>query len=100
MKRPDPEKMKQLRADLFDQIDNGSLSLGEATRKMRKSLGMNRKDYAEQILKISHDALQAVETGKGNPTLKTLQAIGKPFGLKVGFIRANTGGRDIKGARD
>ena len=54
---------------------------------MRKILGMNRRDYAEKILKISHDALQAVETSKGNPTLKTLQIIGKPFGLNVGFVR-------------
>jgi DNA-binding XRE family transcriptional regulator len=87
MKRPSNEKIDILRQDLFARIDAGNISIGEATRLMRKTLGMNRKDYAEKILKISHDALQAVETGKGNPTLKTLQIIGKPFGFKIGFVR-------------
>jgi hypothetical protein len=31
--------------------------------------------------------LQDVETGKGNPTLKTLKAIGAPWGLDIGFVR-------------
>lgn len=87
MKRPSNEKIQELREELFSRIDAGTISIGEATRLMRKTLGMNRKDYAEKILKISHDSLQAVETGKGNPTLKTLQTIGKPFGLNVGFVR-------------
>lgn len=87
MKRPTNEKIQELREELFFRIDDGTISIGEATRLMRKSIGMNRRDYAEKILKISHDALQAVETGKGNPTLKTLQTIGKPFGLNVGFVR-------------
>lgn len=87
MKRPTNEKIQELREELFSRIDDGAISIGEATRLMRKTLGMNRKDYAEKILKISHDSLQAVETGKGNPTLKTLQIVGKPFGLKVGFVR-------------
>ena len=87
MKRPSNEKCQQLREELFSQIDAGKISIGDATRLMRKSIGMNRRDYAEKILKISHDALQAVETGKGNPTLRTLTIIGKPFGLHVGFVR-------------
>ena len=76
-----------MRKELFEGIDNGELTIGQATRKMRKTLGMNRKIYAERILKISHDALQDIETGMGNPTLKTLQKVGKPFGLEIGFVR-------------
>lgn len=87
MKRPSNEKIQELRDELFSRIDNGTISIGDATRLMRKTLGMNRRDYAEKILKISHDALQAVETGKGNPTLRTLKIIGQPFGLDVGFVR-------------
>ena len=87
MTRPTNEKIQELREELFSRIDDGTISIGETTRLMRKTLGMNRRDYAEKILKISHDTLQAVETGKGNPTLKTLQLIGKPFDLNVGFVR-------------
>ena len=87
MKRPDNSELKRLRLELFNGIEAGQLTLAEATKKMRKTLGMNRKEYAETILKIGFETLQDVETGKGNPTLKTLRAIGAPFGLDVGFIR-------------
>ncbi len=86
MKRPSEEEIRRLRQELFEDIEAGRLSLGEATRKMRKILGMNRRDYAEKVLKIGFETLQDVETGRGNPTLKTLRAIGAPFGLDVGFV--------------
>ncbi len=76
-----------MRQELFDDIEAGRIGLAEATRKMRKMLGMNRREYAEKVLKIGFETLQAVETGQGNPTLKTLRAIGAPFGLDVGFVR-------------
>jgi DNA-binding XRE family transcriptional regulator len=87
MKRPDNKEVQRLRQELFDDIEAGRIGLADATRKMRKILGMNRKDYAEKILKISFETLQDVETGKGNPTLKTLKAIGAPWGLDIGFVR-------------
>ncbi len=90
MKRPSHEKIEEMRKDLFARVDAGTITIADASRLMRKILGMNRREYAENILKISHDALQAVETGKGNPTLKTLQAVGKPFGLKVAFVRKDS----------
>ena len=87
MKRPDDHEIKRLRQELFEDIEAGRIGLAEATRKMRKMLGMNRREYAEKVLKIGFETLQAVETGQGNPTLKTLRAIGAPFGLDVGFVR-------------
>lgn len=87
MKRPDDQEVKRLRQELCDDIEAGKIGLAQATRKMRKILGMNRKDYAEKVLKIGFETLQDVETGRGNPTLKTLQAIGAPWGLEIGFVR-------------
>jgi DNA-binding XRE family transcriptional regulator len=87
MKRPEDHEIKRLRQELFDDIEAGNIGLAEATRKMRRILGMNRKEYAEKVLKIGFETLQDVETGKGNPTLKTLRAIGAPWGLDIGFVR-------------
>ena len=87
MKRPPHEEVQRLRQELFDDIEAGNLSLEEVPRKMRKILGMNRREYAEKILKIGFETLQDVETGKGNPTLKSLRAIGAPWGLDIGFVR-------------
>ena len=72
---------------MYDDIEAGNIGLAEATRKMRRIIGMNRREYAEKILKIGFETLQDVETGKGNPTLKTLRAVGKHWGLDVGFVR-------------
>ena len=87
MKRPDDEEIKRLRQELFEDIEEGRVGLAEATRKMRRTLGMNRREYATKVLKIGFETLQNVETGRGNPTLKTLRAIGDPFGLDIGFVR-------------
>ncbi|OEU62726.1 MAG: transcriptional regulator [Desulfuromonadales bacterium C00003094] len=87
MKRPDDKEITRLRHELFDDIEAGRIGLAEATRKMRKMLGMSQREYSEKILNIGFETLQAVETGHGNPTLKTLRAIGAPFGLDVGFVR-------------
>ncbi|OEU52091.1 MAG: transcriptional regulator [Desulfuromonadales bacterium C00003096] len=87
MKRPDEQETKRLREELFNDIETGRIGLAAATRSMRKILGMNRREYAEKVLKIGFETLQAVETGSGNPTLKTLRTIGAPFGLDIGFVR-------------
>lgn len=87
MKRLEGEELKKMRQKLDAGIEDGTLTLGEATRMMRRIVGMNRREYAARVAKVGHDALQAVETGKGNPTLKTLRAIGAPFGLDVGFVK-------------
>jgi len=89
VKRPNPEQTKRLRAELIDDVEAGRIDIGTATRKMRKILGMNRHEYAENVAKIGFETLQAVETGKGNPTINTLRAIGAPFGFDVGFVRNN-----------
>lgn len=90
MKRPNDEKTKRLRAELIDAVESGQIDIPTATRRMRKILGMNRHEYAEKIAKVGFETLQAVETGKGNPTVKTLRAIGAPFGFEVGFVRKNS----------
>jgi DNA-binding XRE family transcriptional regulator len=90
VKRPNDEKTKRLRAELIDAVESGQIDIPTATRRMRKILGMNRHEYAEKIAKVGFETLQAVETGKGNPTVKTLRAIGAPFGFEVGFVRKNS----------
>jgi len=85
-RRPDKETTK-MRVEFYEDIEAGNLSLEEVPRKMRKILGMNRREYAEKILKIGFDTLQDIETGKGNPTLKSLRAIGAAWGLDIAFVR-------------
>jgi DNA-binding XRE family transcriptional regulator len=77
---------RQATLELYAALEEGTLSLQEASKRMRKIVGMSQTEYAE-LIGISAQALMDFERGKGNPTLKTLRAIGRPFGLDVGFRR-------------
>ncbi len=81
------EEIRAEKEALYTDIKAGSLTLGEATRRMRKIVGMTQKDYAEKVLKIYPRVLMEIERDKGNPTLETLQKIASPFGLVVRFHR-------------
>lgn len=73
--------------ELIQAIETNQLSLGEAVRGMRKVAGMSQKDYAQRIVGIATRILAEVELDQGNPTLETLNKIGRPFGYRVGFVR-------------
>jgi len=82
-----PENTTELKMELQDQLRQGQLTIGEATRKMRKITGLNQKEYANKVLGIAPRILMDLELGRGNPTLTTLNKIARPFGYKIGFIK-------------
>jgi len=81
-----PEETAIVKRELMDAIENNELSLGEAVRRMRKITRMNQKVYAERIVGIAPRILAEIERDLGNPTLETLDKIGRPFGYTVGFV--------------
>lgn len=72
---------------LIEAIDNGELTLGQSVRRMRKITGMSQKAYAQKIIGISPRVLAEIERDIANPTIETLNKIGRPFGYVVGFVR-------------
>ena len=80
--------------DLVTAIADNELTLGEAVRRMRKISGMNQKAYAECIIGIAPRILAAIERDEGNPTIETLNKIGRPFGYAVGFVQKQRGNSD------
>ena len=75
-----------LKEELYYALACGDIDIREATRKMRKILGMTQKEYAKKIACVSPRILSEFENGSGNPTLATLGKIASPFGLKVTFL--------------
>ena len=71
---------------LIEAIERNELSLGEAVRRMREITGLSQKAYAERIVGISTRILAEIELDRGNPTVETLNKVGRPFGYTVGFI--------------
>ena len=72
--------------ELYEALERGELSLQEVSKRMRRIVGMSQPAYAK-LIGLSTQALMDFERGKGNPTLKSLQAIGRPFGLELGYRR-------------
>lgn len=81
-----PEEIRREKEALSADLGQGLLSIGQATRRMRKITGLTQTEYAEKILKVYPRVLMEIERDRGNPTLETLEKIAKPFGLKVGFM--------------
>jgi len=86
-KKLSKEEVRDRKLALYEKVRTGSITIGQATREMRKIVGMTQKEYAEKVLGIYPRVLLAIENDKGNPTLDTLQKVAGPFGLKVGFIK-------------
>jgi len=81
-----PEDIRREKEALYADIGEGLLTLGQASRRMRKITGLTQTEYAEKILKIYPRVLMDLERDRGNPTLDTLKKVAKPFGLQVGFV--------------
>ncbi len=84
-KKLTPEQLHQLRVAFHQACDQG-VPLAEAVRTMRRISGLDQTGFA-RLLGIAPRALMEIERGRGNPTLKTLEKLGRPFGLTVGFVR-------------
>lgn len=67
-------------------IEAGEITIGQAVRRMRKISGMSQKVYAQKIVGVSPRILVEIERDVANPTVETLNKIGRPFGYKVGFV--------------
>jgi len=93
-KRPTKEQVLENRRTLAERARTGDLRLPGAVAAIRKSFGMTQEEFAK-TLALTRRQVAEIETGKANPTLETLERIGRLFGFSVGFVpraesRANT----------
>ncbi|WP_411381813.1 helix-turn-helix domain-containing protein [Pseudomonas sp. MPB26] len=79
------------RTQLIDSIQaalaDGTLEIGEAVRRLRTEVtGLHQSQFA-RMCKISVRTLVHIEHGEGNQTLKSLNAVFKPFGMQMGVVK-------------
>lgn len=79
------------RAEVIEQVErglaDGTLELGEAVRRLRTEVtGLHQSQFAK-MCRISVRTLVHIEHGEGNQTLKSLNAVFRPFGLRVGVVK-------------
>ncbi len=84
-------RRNEMRRAFYNDLDAGRLdNLPDTIRKMRKITGMTQPEFAK-LIGIASRVLIDLERGVGNPTLKTLEKLAGPFGLRVGLVRKNRG---------
>ena len=72
---------------VLEGIADGSLELGAGIRRLRVEVAKMQQVQFARMCKISVRALIQIEQGEGNPTLKSLNAVFRPFGLQMGVMR-------------
>lgn len=81
------------RGALIDHIQQelaaGRLSIGDGVKRLRTEVtGLHQSPFA-RMCRISLRTLIHIEHGDGNPTLKSLSAVFKPFGLQMGVVKVH-----------
>lgn len=74
--------LEELQAGLRD----ARLTVGAAVRRLRTELTGLRQDQFARMCRISLNTLQQLEHDQGNPTVRTLNAVFGPFGMRVGIV--------------
>lgn len=64
-------------------------SIGRQIRERRKDLKINQAKLA-QLSGIGLNSLSRLESGKGNPTLRSLQKIAEVLGFELKFVIKGT----------
>ena len=70
-----------------DDLAQGKITLGEAVKRFRVEITQLQQTQYARMCKISVRTLVQIEHDEGNPTLKSLNAVFKPFGLQMGVVR-------------
>jgi len=72
--------------ELRDQLLEGTVSMGAAVKRLRTEITGLRQEQFASMCKISLSTLRQIEQDEGNPTVQTLNAVFRPFGMQVGII--------------
>ncbi|SEQ91028.1 hypothetical protein SAMN05216600_111164 [Pseudomonas cuatrocienegasensis] len=72
--------------DIRQQLADGSITFGEAIRRLRTQVtGLNQANFA-LMCKLSMRTLRLLEQDAANPTVDTLNSVFKLFGMQVGIV--------------
>jgi len=72
--------------ELQQALMDDNISIGTAVRQLRTKLTGLRQDQFARMCRISLNTLQQLEHDQGNPTMRTLNAVFGPFGMRAGIV--------------
>lgn len=80
------QQRQALLSDIQEQLLAGSLSIGNAAKRLRREVTGLRQEQFARMCKISLRTLRQLEQDDGNPTLQTLNGVFNRFGMRVGIV--------------
>ena len=86
--RPPRISDPELIAELHRAMQQGALSIRDVSRVLRAEKGLSQADFA-RALKVGLDVLKAIESNRGNPSLRALKKLAGAAGLRVALIAAD-----------
>ncbi|CAD5106205.1 helix-turn-helix domain-containing protein [Zestomonas carbonaria] len=88
MKAITNEQRKKLIDDILMQHEMGNETLGTSIRRLRLEVTGFDQDTFAAMCNMSTKSLYQIEKDKGNPTISTIEAILRKFGLRLGLTTA------------
>ena len=74
------------REELYHRIEAGQVGIREGLRELRRSMALSQRAYARMV-GVAPRIVIEFESGRGNPTIQTLDRLFKPLGLELGLRR-------------
>jgi DNA-binding XRE family transcriptional regulator len=89
MKSLTPQEREDLLILCVQKITNAEMTEGQVLRKLRKEvLNMSQDEYAA-LVKVSRRTLSDIENDIGSQSIEIINAVFKPFGLRLNLFPTN-----------
>jgi XRE family transcriptional regulator, regulator of sulfur utilization len=79
------DEVEALRRELADLVPEARSNIAPLLRKMRLITRKSQSEYA-RLCGVAPRVLADIESGKGSPTVDTLEKLLRPFGYRVGVV--------------
>jgi transcriptional regulator with XRE-family HTH domain len=79
------DEVEALRRELAALVPQSHADIAKLMRTMRLITRRSQAEYA-RLCGVAHRVLADVESGKGSPTVETLEKLVRPFGYRVGIV--------------
>jgi DNA-binding XRE family transcriptional regulator len=82
------DEINAYRKRLIERAEAGALRYPFAVSEIRKTMGLTQEQFAD-LVQMTRRQIAEIERDEANPTVETMQRIGKIFGFTVGFVPKN-----------
>ncbi|WP_316396995.1 helix-turn-helix transcriptional regulator [Bradyrhizobium sp. 33ap4] len=91
IRKPTREEIWDRRTAINEKARSAQLRLPEGIAEMRHALGLSQAEFAK-VFSLTTRQVSEMERGGANPTVATLERIGRVFGFQIGFVPRATPG--------